>query len=58
MIKKPIIVRANLAELMFLFEIDLSHLKSKLSLILRANLLFPFVKVINFSNDGVLLQPK
>ena len=50
--------RNNLAELMFLFKIVLSRLKSKLSLILRSNLLFPFVKKVNSSKAGILLQFK
>ena len=42
---------------MFLFKIGLSHLISKLSLISRTNLLFPFVKMVN-SKEGMLLQFK
>ena len=49
--------RNNLAEL-FLFKIGLSRLISKLSLISRSNLLFPFVKIVNSSKDGMLLQFK
>ena len=41
---------------MFLFKIGLSRLISKLSLISRSNLLFPFVKIVNSSKDGMLLQ--
>ena len=43
---------------MFLFKIGLSRLISKLSLISRSNLLFPFVKIVNSSKDGMLLQFK
>ena len=43
---------------MFLFKIGLSRLISKLSLISRTNLLFPFVKMVNSSKDGILLQFK
>ena len=43
---------------MFLFEVGLSRLISKLSLISRPNLLFPFVKIVNSSKDGILLQFK
>ena len=43
---------------MFLFKIGLSRLISKLSLISRTNLLFPFVKMVNSSKDGMLLQFK
>ena len=49
--------RNNLAQL-FLFKIGLSRLISKLSLISRPNLLFPFVKIVNSSKDGMLLQFK
>ena len=37
---------------MFLFKICLSGLISKLSLISRTNLLFPFAKMVSFSKDG------
>ena len=50
--------RNNLAELMVLFKIGLSRLISKLSLISRSNSLFPFVKIVNSSKDGMLLQFK
>ena len=43
---------------MFLFKIGLSRLKSKLSLIPRTNLLFPFAKLVNSSKEGILLQFK
>ena len=41
---------------MFLFY--LSRLISKLSLISRTNLLFPFAKMVNSSKDRILLQFK
>ena len=50
--------RSNLAELMFLFKIGLSRLISKLYLISSTNLLFQFTKMVNSSNDGILLQFK
>ena len=43
---------------MFLFKIGLSRLTSKLSLILRTNLLSPFAKMVNSSKDEILLQFK
>ena len=43
---------------MFLFKISLSRLISKLPLISRSNLLFPFVQIVNSSKDGMLLQFK
>ena len=43
---------------MLLFKIGLSRLISRLSLISRTNLLFPFAKMVNYSKDGVLLQFK
>ena len=43
---------------MFLFKIGLSRLISKLSLISRSNLLFPFLKIVNPSKDGMLLKLK
>ena len=43
---------------MFLLKIGLSRLISKLSLISRSNLLFLFVKIVNSSKDGMLLQFK
>ena len=55
-IKRNMSKRSNLAELIFLFKIGLSRLTSKLSLILRTNLLFPFAEMVNFSKDGILLQ--
>ena len=42
----------------FLFKIGLSRLISRLSLISRANLLFPFDKMENSSKDRILLQFK
>ena len=51
-IKKLLSKRNNLAELMFLFKTGLSRLISKLSLISRSNLLFPFAEIVNFSKDG------
>ena len=50
--------RNNLAELMFLFKIDLFRLISKISLISRTNLLSPFVKMVNSSKDAMLFQFK
>ena len=41
---------------MFLFKISPSCLINKLSLISRTNLSFPFVKMVNSSKDGILLQ--
>ena len=43
---------------MFLLQIGLLHLISKLSLISSMILLFPFAKLVNSSKDGVLLQLK
>ena len=43
---------------MFLFKIGLYRLISKLSLISGTKLLFPFVKMVNSSKDGILLQFK
>ena len=58
MIKKILSKRKYLAELMFLFKIDLSRLISKLSLISGSNLLFLFVKIVNSTKDEMLLQLK
>ena len=58
MIKKLLSKRKYLAELMFLFKIDLSRLMSKLSLISGSNLLFLFVKIVNSTKDEMLLQLK
>ena len=55
-IKRNMSKRSNLAELIFLFKIGLSRLTSKLSLILRTNLLFSFAEMVNFLKDGILLQ--
>ena len=54
-IKRNMSKRSNLAELIFLFKIGLSRLTSKLSLILRTNLLFSFAEMVNFLKDGILL---
>ena len=43
---------------MLLFKIGLSQLMSKLPLISRKNLLFPFAKMVGSSKDGILLQFK
>ena len=43
---------------MSLFKIGLFRLISMLSLISRKNLLFTFVKMVNSSKDGILLQFK
>ena len=43
---------------MFLFEIGLSGLISKLSFISSTNLLFPFAKMVNSTKDAILLQFK
>ena len=43
---------------MSLFKIGLTGLISKHSLISRSNLLYPFVKMVNYSKDAMLLQFK
>ena len=43
---------------MFFFKIGLSRLIGKLYLISKANLLSPFVKMVNSSKNGMLLQFK
>ena len=48
----------NGAELMFLFNIDLSHLINKLSLISNKNSLVPWIRMVKSSNEGSWLQNK
>ena len=58
-IKKILLYKESITELMFLFKIDASLL-IKLSLISRTNLLFSFAKILNSSKDEILffLDPK
>ena len=48
----------SLAELIFLLKTDLSSLISMLSLISRIYLWYPYAKMINSSNDAILLQTR
>ena len=54
--KKFIAKRNSLAELIFLFRTGLSHLIIKFSLISRTFLRCPSTKMVNSSEDRVLLQ--